>query len=192
MGELEQYIHSTFGIAPDEMNTIASLFKPESLSKDAFYLKTSQYGDKLSFIRSGMLRIFVNRDDKEITQWISTPSYFICDLNSLMFGTPARWNIQALSDTELYTISGRDYRSIGQLVPRWHELEKAFIARCFSTIEDRILSHLSMSAEERYLAFQARNPSMFEQVPLHYIASMLGMTPETFSRIRKKYRGIKA
>ena len=94
--------------------------------------------------------------------------------------------IQALADTELYSITKEDYKLIGDLVPRWHELEKLFIVRCFIILEERIFSHLSMTAEERYHFFYQHNRELFNQVPLQYIASMLGMTPETFSRIRKK------
>jgi CRP-like cAMP-binding protein len=65
-------------------------------------------------------------------------------------------------------------------------LEKLFIAKCFAILEDRIFSHLSMTAEERYHFFFGNNKVLFNQVPLQYIASMLGMTPETFSRIRKR------
>lgn len=72
------------------------------------------------------------------------------------------------------------------MVPSWHELEKLFIAKCFTILENRIFSHLSMTAEERYNNFSEHNKELFNQVPLQYIASMLGMTPETFSRIRKK------
>ncbi len=75
---------------------------------------------------------------------------------------------------------------MGDLVPKWHELEKMFLVRCFTIMEDRIFSHLSMSAEERYQFFFQHNQELFNQVPQQYLASMLGMTPETFSRIRKK------
>ena len=104
------------------------------------------------------------------------------------FRHTARWNIQALTDVELYSINKTDYNKIGKLIPQWYELEKLFIARCFIMLEDRIYSHLSMSAEERYQFFYERNTELFNQVPLQYIASMLGMTPETFSRIRKNKR----
>ncbi len=72
------------------------------------------------------------------------------------------------------------------LVPKWQVLEKLFIAKCFTVMEDRIFAHLSMTAEERYVSFFEANKELFNQVPLQYIASMLGMTPETFSRIRNK------
>jgi CRP-like cAMP-binding protein len=186
MSELELYIKSYFGIEEKDLNTIASLFKTETLKKGDYYLKTGMYCDKLSFIKSGLLRIYIQAEDKEITQWISSTGYFITDLSSLTFRQAARWNIHALIDTELYTIAANDYHNIGKMVPKWHELEKLFLAKCFSTLEDRIMSHLSMTAEERYHRFQKSNPELFQQVPLQYIASMLGMTPETFSRIRKK------
>jgi len=103
-----------------------------------------------------------------------------------VFENPARWTIQALVDTDIFTISRKDYNRIGTLIPKWHHLEKLFIVKCFSMMEDRIFSHLSMTAEERYNFFFENNRELFNQVPLQYIASMLGMTPETFSRIRKK------
>jgi CRP-like cAMP-binding protein len=186
MSELEHYIQSYFGVGESDMQHIVSLFHPEVLKKGAYFLKTGRQCNQLSFIQSGMMRVFVQMDEKEVTQWISTKGYFINDLSSLMFGTPARWTIQALTDTELYTIRKEDYERIGLLVPEWYQLEKLFIARCFTLLEDRIFSHLSMSAEERYHFFFENNRELFNQVPLQYIASMLGMTPETFSRIRKK------
>jgi CRP/FNR family transcriptional regulator, anaerobic regulatory protein len=187
MAELQQYIQSYFGVVnEDDLKTIVSFFKQETIKKGEYFLKTGKPSDKLSFIQSGMLRIFVDQEDKEVTQWISTKGYFVTDLSGFIFETPARWNIQALADTALFSISRNDYKKIGKAIPQWHELEKLFIARCFTILEDRIFSHLSMTAEERYHFFFENNKELFNQVPLQYIASMLGMTPETFSRIRKK------
>ncbi len=187
MTELEHYITSYFGVVNnDDLQTIVSLFKVEKVTKGMFLLHTGNRCEQLSFVQTGLLRIFVSTPEKEVTQWISTKGNFSTDLASFVFGVPARWTIQALIDTQLYTISKADYQKIGELVPSWHELEKLFIARCFVMLEDRIFSHLSMSAEERYQLFFENNKALFQQVPLHYIASMLGMTPETISRIRKK------
>lgn len=186
MNELQHYIQSYFGVRHEDLAQIAQLFKQTELKKGDFFLKTGNRCDKLSFIQSGLMRIYVNTDGTEVTQWISTQGYFITDLSSLIFETPARWTIQALTDTKLYTIGREDYNNIGKQIPQWHQLEKLFIAKCFTILEDRIFSHLSMSAEERYLFFFEQNKELFNEVPLQYIASMLGMTPETFSRIRKK------
>ncbi|WP_425639638.1 Crp/Fnr family transcriptional regulator [Algoriphagus yeomjeoni] len=187
MTELEQNIKSYFGVMPeDSLQVVSSHFHLETLKKGDYFLKTGKPCNKLSFIKSGLLRVYKQTESKEVTQWISTQGYFVTDLSSLLFQSPARWTIEALTDAELYTISGTAYRSIGSLVPNWHELEKLFIAKCFTFLEDRIFTHLSMTAEERYAHFFEHNKELFNQVPLQYIASMLGMTPETFSRIRNK------
>jgi len=187
MTDLEQNITSYFGVMQaNDLQKITSLFHPTTLKKNDFFLKYGKPCDKLSFIQSGLLRIYVDVGDKEVTQWISTKGYFVTELSSLLFQAPARFNIQALTDATLYTISAADYKKIGDLVPQWHQLEKLFLAKCFTMLEDRIFSHLSMTAEERYHFFFQHNKELFNQVPLQYIASMLGMTPETFSRIRKK------
>ena len=187
MTELEQYIKSYFEVIEQgDLQTISSLFRLTTIRKGEYFLKTGKTCDKLCFIQSGLLRIFIPKDGKEVTQWISTPGSLVADLSSLVFESPARFTIQALGDCVRYIINGEDYKKIGNLVPKWHELETLFMVKCFIILEDRIFSHLSMTAEERYDLFFANNRELFNQVPLQYIASMLGMTPETFSRIRKK------
>lgn len=186
MTELEQNIQNYFGVSEKELALISSFFKEETLEKGDFFLKKGQYVQKLSFVKSGILRIYVETNDKEVTQWISTKGYFVTDLSSFVFEQPARFYIQALTPVELFSINKENYNQLSNVVQKWHFLEKLFIARCFTILEDRILAHLSMSSEERYVAFFEQNSALFNQVPLQYIASMLGMTPETLSRIRKK------
>lgn len=187
MTELEKYIQTYFGVNQNDLSTISAYFKPLTLKKGDFFLKTGRYSDRLGFVQTGIIREFVVMDEKEVTKWISTKGYFVVDLSSFLFQNPGRWNIQALTDCELHVIDQKDYQKIGQVVPRWAELEKLFIAKCFTVLEDRILQHLSMSAEERYRQLFQFNGELFNQVPLQYLASMLGMTPETLSRLRKKY-----
>ncbi len=188
MNELEQYIKTYFGVVQgDELKVIVSFFKQESIKKGAFFLKSGRQANRLSFIQSGLLRVFASTEEKEITQWIASKRFFATDLSSFVFEEPARWSIQALGDTEVFSISRKDYNRLGNLIPNWQRLEKMFLVRCFTMMEDRIFSHLSMNAEERYHLFFEQNRELFNQVPLHYIASMLGMTPETFSRIRRNY-----
>lgn len=186
MTELEHYITSYFGIPNHALQEIQSRFKETKLIKDEFLVQEGQPVKQLSFIKTGALRVFKNEDKKEVTQWISSPGEFITDLSSLIFDTPSRWHIQALSECHFYTITISDYRSINEILTEWVQLEKLFIAKCFLSLEDRIYSFLSMTAEERYLAFIDNKGILLNEVPHHYLASMLGMTPETLSRIRRK------
>jgi CRP/FNR family transcriptional regulator, anaerobic regulatory protein len=186
MTALEQNINTHFGIPKDDVSKIASFFTAENYTKGDYFSKTGGACNKLSFVQEGLFRIFVVDDKREVTQWISTPGYFITDLSSLIFEPPARWNIQALTDCTVYTIHRNNYNAIGKVLPQWHELEKLFIAKCFTILEDRVYTFLSMTAEERYNMLYAHNKELFQQVPQQYIASMLGMSPETLSRIRGK------
>ncbi|MGI4751620.1 MAG: Crp/Fnr family transcriptional regulator [Janthinobacterium lividum] len=186
MTELENYIHLHFAISLDDCQKVSGLFKIETLEKGGYFLKSGKYCNKLSFIQGGILRVYVNLPDKEVTQWIGTAGYFLTDINSFLYRNPSRFNIRALTDTRLFTIGYEDYLAMGKLIPKWHEFEKLFMGKCFVMLENRVFDLISMPAEERYQKLFKQNRELFNQVPLQYLASMLGMTPETFSRIRRK------
>jgi CRP-like cAMP-binding protein len=186
MQKFNQSLQAYFNLNENDLFKISSYFKSETIEKDEFFLQTGNQCKKMSFINEGILRIFNTIDGKEITQWISTPGYFVTEISSFMFESPSRWEIQALSKTNLLTISKENYQSLNQEIENWQYLEKAFIAKCFAMLEDRVFSHLSMSAEERFELFFSQHKSLFNEIPQQYIASMLGMSPETLSRIRNK------
>lgn len=171
-----------------ELDTLLSYFQTEKLAKNAFFTQAGKQCDRLSFVQTGMLRIFaLDEDGREITQWLSTPNSFVTEIASFFFNQNNRWSIQALSDVELLSLHKADYLRLGQTFPKWHDIEKKLIASCFITLENRVFTHLSKSAEERYEDYWQQNKALFQQVPLQYIASVLGMSPETLSRIRKKH-----
>jgi hypothetical protein len=186
--KIEQYLQQYLGIPTAQLEALSALFKLEHLKKGDFWLKQGQYEARLSFLNSGYLHYHAPapQSGKLITQWIGSPGELVADLSPLMFQAPARWNIEALQACTLYTISSADYRQLEQWVPEWPRLEKLFLARCFTTLEQRVFNLLSLSAEQRYKALWARDAELFNQVPLRYLASMMHMSPETLSRIRAK------
>ncbi len=186
MNNLNNFLKLYFNLENDDVENIACLFEQETLKKNNYFLHKDKVCRKLSFIKNGILRIYSLADGKEVTQWIATDGYFISDLDSFTFGNPARWNIQALTETTVYTITKGSYDKVEALIPTWKDVEKQFLIKCFTMMENRIFRHLSQTAEERYHSFFSENKELFNQIPLQYIASMLGMTPETLSRIRNK------
>ena len=186
MTELEQNIAHFFGVEKSTLSAIAERFAEEEISKGTFYTKQEGYCNKLSFIKSGYMRMYTHSGEKEITQWVSSPGYFVTELSSLLFQQRSRWNIQAITDCTVYTIYGEDYYNLKNSISEWHEIEKLFIAKCFTILEERVFSFLSSTAEERYLMLNKNHPDLVNHVPQHYLASMIGMTPETFSRLRKR------
>ena len=183
---LAGHLQAAFQVSPVEAGKIAAFFRQMDLEKGAYFLEADHFSNYLGFIETGLLREFLYHDGREVTKWISGSGYFAVDLGSFLFGKTARVNMQALTDCRLWVLSKTDYAEIGRAVPKWPEIEKMFIARCFTVLEDRVVSHLALNAEARYEAFFQYNPELFNLAPLQHLASMLGMTPETFSRIRKK------
>ena len=188
MQALPQYLGAYFGAPERDWSALAAWFEPQQLSKGDFWLQPHQYARRLAFVETGYLRIYAHNQtgDKAVTQWISTPGSLVTDLESFVLDTPARWYIQALTPCTLYTLSQEQYHRIQELLPDWPTIERRFLTRCFVHLEQRVFQQLSMSAEERYLQLWQQAPDLFNTVPLHYLASMLGMTPETLSRLRRK------
>lgn len=186
MNEIEEYIKIYFSGNVEELKEIASFFKLITLNKGDFFQKEGRYSDRLGFVRSGIIREYTTVDNKEVTKWIAGENSFVVDISGFIFNQPARWNLQAITDCELYVLEKKDYREIKSTLANWDDMEKKFLVKCFNVLEDRVMMHLSMNAEERYVNFFNSNRELFNQVPLQYIASMLGMTPETLSRLRNK------
>jgi CRP-like cAMP-binding protein len=186
LGPLEQSIQAYFEADVKEIEIISNVFKPTVLPKGRTITKKGQICKQLAFVKQGLLRIYATKGDKEITQWICTPGTFATELSGLLFNQPSRWTIEAMTDCELYVLNENDYKSLPNIIEHWTILEKLFIGKCFTMLEDRVFSFLSMSAEERYLMLLSNHKELIKEVPQQYLASMLGMTPETFSRLRKK------
>lgn len=186
MSSFEVRIREAFGVNEKDLQIIRSYFTAQEMLKDSFLVRKDQYCDRLIFLKEGHFRVYRQHSNKEVTQWISSPSYFLTDFTSFFFGMKSRWNIQAISDVSFFSISTADYKKLNTDFEDWCKIEKQFIAHCFIQLEERVNQLISLSSEERYLLFYAQNKALFNQVPLQYIASMLGMTPETLSRIRKK------
>ncbi|MEM6321675.1 MAG: cyclic nucleotide-binding domain-containing protein [Bacteroidota bacterium] len=186
MKELKKHVIETFGFTESEFQQIKDYFQPKEIAKGDFFLKEGQYVRQMGFVEEGILREFLYVNEKEITKWFSTRGYFAVDLSGFLFDQKSKVSYQATTDVVLLTISQADYNKISTRVSRWDKLEKMFLAKCFTVLENRVISHLALSAEERYHQLFAFHPTLFNEVPLNQIASMLGMSAETLSRIRKK------
>ncbi|HEY1031727.1 MAG TPA: cyclic nucleotide-binding domain-containing protein, partial [Flavipsychrobacter sp.] len=104
MSVLQQHIQNYFDVKGEQLDIIANSFQFRQVTKGDYLLKEGRLCNQLSFIQNGLIRIYAQKGEKEVTQWISSAGYFVTDLASFIFSTPARWNLQALTDCELYTI----------------------------------------------------------------------------------------
>ncbi len=168
------------------INEIAVHFREKQLAKGDYLLKPGQTCHTLIFIYQGVLRMFNLTEKEEITLTFGSEKNFITDLTSFIHQTPAGWYIQAETDMKLLVISREDHFAMLKKYPEWLAFDNLVLANGFSILERRMFDHLYMSAEDRYRRLLSEQPTLFNRVPLQHIASMLGMKPETLSRLRKK------
>lgn len=140
----------------------------------------------ISFMESGIIRFFIRREESDLTFDFAFENSFVSAYISFIQQSPCYYNLECLSACTLWQISYSDlqeiYRetSIGNLIGR-HACESLFIATA-----NRVISLLDEHAEERYLSLLKHQPRLIQQIPLKYLASYIGITPQALSRIRKK------
>ena len=175
-----------FPLAASELRQLSALFSPLRLDAGEPLLRQGSYHPRLAFVHMGYLRVHADVAGRDVTQWIVSPRSLVTDLAALLYRQPARFTITALTDCELASISATEYQDLVRTLPGWLAAERSFLVHCFVTLEQRVQSFLSLSARQRYDRLFAEQPELFNRVPLQYLASMLGMTPETLSRIRSE------
>jgi CRP-like cAMP-binding protein len=136
-------------------------------------------------VNKGCLRCYsVDSSGKEHVVQFAIEEWWISDLYSFFTNEPSTFNIDALEDSELLLLEQNSYERLLQEIPAFERLFRKLFENRLIANERRINATLSDSAEERYLSFLKNYPSIAQRVPLTQIASYLGITPESLSRIR--------
>lgn len=182
---IETYLQKHFSIPAEKLQEVSTLFEEEKLQKGEYFVKKGRQCRKLAFLLKGYVRFYFTTETKEITHWIFWEDQLVTDVSSFYLQTPSKWHIQAMTNCHLYTISYDNFQKINEIIPTWGQINQVFIIKCFSSLENRVYTFLSMTAEERYQYLFNAHKELFHQIPLNYLASMLGITPETLSRIRR-------
>lgn len=185
MKKLRDCITNQISIDKDSLDAIVSVFEPVKIAKGDFFLKAGKYCKQMVFIASGYMRMYDIVDGKEITFWIGSEGNFITSLSSFIFETENLWNIQAITNCEVYIISREDHFKLTATQPKWLAFDNKLLAYSFALLEKKMLSQLHTTAKQRFDSLLKEEPALFKYVPLRYIASMLGITPESLSRLRK-------
>lgn len=140
----------------------------------------------LWFLQSGALRGFYNTEEREVTHWFGFEADFVTSFHSFITGQPAVETIQLLEGCVLWAISKQ---ALTELMNRHHEIERLVriaYERYYIRLEERYVNAHFKSAAERYEALLQQSPHILQRVPLGHVASFLGISQETLSRIRGK------
>ena len=157
-----------------------------TLKKGEVLVKEGQYSDKAYFIVSGGTRAYYLNDGKDITDWFAFENDFICAINSFFQDIPSPHFIEVLEDTELLVISREDVMKLSDQYHDFERLTNRVATRTLLKLQARIVSIQFQSAEQRYQNILLAYPNITQRVPLTHIASYIGITLETLSRIRSR------
>ena len=186
MSALHRFLKKELAISDSLIEEVASYYEEETLDKGHFITKEQSVCRKMCIIESGYIRFHSYTNQKSITHWIFGSDQIVTDVASFFTHQPSIWNIQSLTECKVYSLTSANHNLIRKEIKEWDHLEKLFIIKLFAALEHRIYTLLSMSSKQRYEYLFNSDSNMFNEIPLQYLASMLGMTPETLSRIRKK------
>ncbi|MAN29401.1 Crp/Fnr family transcriptional regulator, partial [Mesonia sp.] len=154
--------------------------------KNTTLLKTGKIEQHLSFIAKGIVRLYIPKEEADVTFGFLFENEFVTAYDSFLTQTPSEYQIETLTETILWQISHKDLQEVYKNTTIGNIIGRKMAENMYLRKSKRELSLLSQTAEERYLSLFSDRPKLLKQIPLKYIASYIGVTPQALSRIRKR------
>lgn len=173
----------------DEIKVIESVFHKVNVKKGAILLNSGDNVNEQYYILEGCLRSYhIDTHGKEYTVQFGIKDWWISDYTAFFTSSKATMTIEVIQDATLYKITeeGKDY--LYSQIPKIDRFFRIKLERAFASFQKRILSSLSQSAAERYISFVKTYPNIEKNIKNYHIASYLGITTESLSRIRKEIK----
>lgn len=186
MKVLQQKITDISPLSMESMDSFLSAWKYWQVAKDHLLLREHSVSDYIYFIQKGIARIYYYKNNKEITEWIAMDEQFFLSITSFFQRTPSHLIIQTVEVSEVYGIHYNDFMA---LADRHHDIERLLRKMVTGSLilsQKRMDSIQFETAFQRYEQLLQSSPGIIQRVPLSYIASFLGVTLETLSRIRSQ------
>lgn len=186
MGYLREYYERFIRLQESEWEFIAAHFARKVFSKNEIITKQGGTEKFLSFIETGIIRYYILDDDNELTFNFSFNKEFACAYDSFLTQMPSEYELQAFTKTVVWQISYDDLQTIYAQTKAGNYLGRFASEKLFLAKSKRELSLLKYNARERYLRLFSEQPDIIKFIPMKYIASYIGVTPQGLSRIRRQ------
>ena len=186
MEQIRVLFEKNVNISEKDWELFSSKLVRRQFSKKTLLLKTGQTERFLSFVEKGIIRFFIPGEENDLTFGFAFDNAFMSAYDSFLTQSPCTYGVETLSQTIIWRLSFNDLQDIygqtevGNIIGRFAS-EDLFLKKA-----KRELSLLNDTAEQRYLNLFTERPYLVQHIPLKYIASYIGITPQALSRIRKR------
>lgn len=188
MQRFRKYLESIVSINDADWKLFSSKLKCHEISKKTVFLKLGDIENSISFIETGGVRLFIPKEEeeREVTFGFSFEGELISAYDSFLTQSPSLYQLETLADTILWSINYKDLQEIYDATSIGDRIGRFTSERLFLIKSKREQSLLNESPDDRYLNLLKERPNLITQIPLKYIASYIGVTPQALSRIRKR------
>ncbi|RZK44442.1 MAG: Crp/Fnr family transcriptional regulator [Pedobacter sp.] len=184
---LKDFLQSSGIIDNDVANEIVSHFSPVNYLRNEYFLREGQLSNEYMYVERGFMRAFAtDTAGNDVTTNFYTENQVAFEVSSFFSRSRSRENIQCVTDTSGFVLTFEDLNNLFHAMPAFREFGRLILVRGFSQLKVRMLSMITETAEQRYLGLLNNNPGIFQFAPLKQVASYLGITDTSLSRIRKE------
>jgi CRP-like cAMP-binding protein len=185
---LIDFLKKTNLVSSQTAEWIALEFVPKELAANQFLLREGMISNEYVFLESGFMRAFAyDTEGNEVTTHFYSANQLVFEVSSFFNRTKSQENIQTIDDCIGWVINYEQLNNLFHSMPEFREFGRSVLVKGFADFKTRVLSMITETAESRYDTLLKNNPEIFQHVPLKYIASYLGITDTSLSRIRKGY-----
>jgi len=175
-------------LTPEETGYFTAILQFKKLKKKQYALQEGEICRYEYFVNQGCLRTYsIDEKGHEHTVQFAIEDWWTGDMYSFLTKTPARYTIEALEPSELLCLEKNALEMLYLKIPKFEKFFRHLLQNAYVAGQQRIIESMSLTADDRYCNFIERYPEMEKRIPLKQIASFLGITPESLSRIRNQY-----
>ena len=186
--KLTLFLQNNNIISPVKAKQIAENFSSRTILKNEFFLKEGKISNEYLFLEKGFMRAYAcDTEGNDITTGFYNIGQVVFEVSSFFNRTPSRENILALTDCEGFFITFEQLNQLFHSLPEFREFGRSILVRGYASLKNRMLSTITETAEERYATLLKTHAEIFQHAPLKHIATYLGITDTSLSRIRKEY-----